>query len=195
MDFILAIPGLTFIALFDVLITFQGLESADLKTTKSVRKNVKREAKTRHEVSFFPALLKTLDDNLKQQPVYHDSPKGALSDLCLEIKLAIPFTSNQDPQGIPKKLQLGEILHYHPSERSHCELHRHTSGHIDQGFHPDISHQSEFLPGTHAGQYDIRVRSLPKPLFHHLGNCYFQQCWIEDIWSSRCADVMNCSPM
>ncbi|GFW15734.1 hypothetical protein TNCV_3582321 [Trichonephila clavipes] len=46
---------------------------------------------------------------------------------------------------------------------------------MDQGSHPDISHQSEFLPETHAGQCDHRVRSLPKPLFHHLGYCVFQQ--------------------
>ncbi|GBM63601.1 hypothetical protein AVEN_45862-1 [Araneus ventricosus] len=34
-------------------------------------------------------------------------------------------------------------------------------GHMDQGSHPDISRQSEFLHGTHAGQCDHRVRSLP----------------------------------
>ncbi|GFX07750.1 hypothetical protein TNCV_4160191 [Trichonephila clavipes] len=35
------IKGLTCIAIFDVLMTFQDLASADLKTTKAVRKHVK----------------------------------------------------------------------------------------------------------------------------------------------------------
>ncbi|GFS50785.1 uncharacterized protein TNCV_4847131 [Trichonephila clavipes] len=62
----------------------------------------KWEAKTRHGVSFVPALLKTLEVNLKQQPVYQDSLKDALSDLSLEIELVIPFAPNQDPQDIPQ---------------------------------------------------------------------------------------------
>ncbi|GFX30633.1 uncharacterized protein TNCV_4861571 [Trichonephila clavipes] len=73
-------------------------------------------AKTRHEVSFVPALLKILEEDLKQQPVYQDSPKGALSDLSLEIELVIPFSPNQDTQDIPQQLQLGDFMHYHPSE-------------------------------------------------------------------------------
>ncbi|GFU19864.1 transposon Tf2-9 polyprotein [Trichonephila clavipes] len=141
----------------------------------------KWEAKTRHGVSFVPSLLRTLEEDLQQQPVDQDSPKDSLSDLSLEIELTIPFAPNQDPQDIPQQLQLGEIVHYHPSERSHYQLHRHTGGHMDQGSHPDIPHQSEFFPGTHAGQCDHQVRSLPKPLFHHLGNGVFQQCWIDDI--------------
>ncbi|GFW16265.1 uncharacterized protein TNCV_4264301 [Trichonephila clavipes] len=72
-------------------------------------------AKTRHRVSFVPALLKTLGD-LKQQPVYQDSPKNALSDLSLEIELAIPFAPNEDPQDIPQQLQFGDVVHYCPSE-------------------------------------------------------------------------------
>ncbi|GFX96951.1 uncharacterized protein TNCV_1996831 [Trichonephila clavipes] len=38
------IKGLTCIAIFDVLMTFQGLASADLKTRKAVRKHVKKNA-------------------------------------------------------------------------------------------------------------------------------------------------------
>ncbi|GFU37808.1 hypothetical protein TNCV_1063471 [Trichonephila clavipes] len=61
-----------------------------------------------------------------------------------------------------------------------------------------ISSQSEYLPGTHADQCDHRVRSLPKPLFHHLGNYVFEQCWIDDIWCFvpfRRADVLNRYPV
>ncbi|GFU43331.1 uncharacterized protein TNCV_3768701 [Trichonephila clavipes] len=42
------------------------------------------EAKTRLGVSFVPALLKTLENDLKQQPVYQNSPKDDLSDFSLE---------------------------------------------------------------------------------------------------------------
>ncbi|GFW13460.1 chromosome-associated kinesin KIF4 [Trichonephila clavipes] len=75
----------------------------------------KWEVKTIHVVSFVPALLKTLEENLKRQPVYQDSLKDALSDLSLEIELAIPFAPNQDPQDIPQQLLLSEVVHY-PSE-------------------------------------------------------------------------------
>ncbi|GFT45301.1 hypothetical protein TNCV_2452251 [Trichonephila clavipes] len=61
-------------------------------------------------------LLKILEVDLKQQPVYKDSPKDALSDLSLEIELVILFSPNQDSQDIPQQLQLGEFVHYHPSE-------------------------------------------------------------------------------
>ncbi|GFV32323.1 hypothetical protein TNCV_1676091 [Trichonephila clavipes] len=53
---------------------------------------------------------------IKQQPVYKDSPKDALSDLSLEIELAISLTPNQDHQDIPQKFPLGEVVHYHPTE-------------------------------------------------------------------------------
>ncbi|GFW76392.1 uncharacterized protein TNCV_1581711 [Trichonephila clavipes] len=79
----------------------------------------KWEAKIRHEISFVTAyieLLKILEEGLKQQPVYRDSPKDALSDLSLEIELAIPFAPNHHPQDIPQQLQLGGVVHYHPSE-------------------------------------------------------------------------------
>ncbi|GFV53122.1 hypothetical protein TNCV_4129361 [Trichonephila clavipes] len=69
---------------------------------------------------------------------------------------------------------------------------------MDRGFYPNNSHQSEFLPGTQASQCDHRVRSLPKPLFHPLRNCVFQQCWIDDIWCfvpSRLADALNRYPV
>ncbi|GFV44401.1 uncharacterized protein TNCV_4935851 [Trichonephila clavipes] len=76
----------------------------------------KWEAKTRHGVSFVLAFLKILEEDLKQQPVYQDSPKDYLSGLSLEIDLAIQFAPNQDLQDIPQQLQLDEVVHYHPSE-------------------------------------------------------------------------------
>ncbi|GFX99651.1 hypothetical protein TNCV_3053081 [Trichonephila clavipes] len=76
----------------------------------------KWEAKTSLGVSFVQALLKTLEEDLKHQPVYQDSPKDSLLDLSLEIELAIQFAPNQDPQDIPQQLQLGKVMYYHPSE-------------------------------------------------------------------------------
>ncbi|GFV33549.1 hypothetical protein TNCV_4566641 [Trichonephila clavipes] len=42
-----------------------------------------------------PKTFKTLEEDLKQQLVYQDSPKDALSDLNLETKLAIPFAQTK----------------------------------------------------------------------------------------------------
>ncbi|GFU15761.1 hypothetical protein TNCV_2367321 [Trichonephila clavipes] len=56
----------------------------------------KWEAKTRHGVSFVLALLKALEEDLKQQTVYQDSLKDALSDLSLDIELIILCAPNQD---------------------------------------------------------------------------------------------------
>ncbi|GFU66355.1 hypothetical protein TNCV_2551041 [Trichonephila clavipes] len=47
-------------------------------TTPSTCRLLKWEAKTRHGVSFVPALPKTLEGDLKQQPVCQDSPKDSL---------------------------------------------------------------------------------------------------------------------
>ncbi|GFT36158.1 uncharacterized protein TNCV_4777981 [Trichonephila clavipes] len=54
----------------------------------------KWEAKTRHGISFVPALLNTLEEDLLQQPVYEDIPKYTPSDFNLKIELATPFTPN-----------------------------------------------------------------------------------------------------
>ncbi|GFS70931.1 uncharacterized protein TNCV_2719981 [Trichonephila clavipes] len=72
-------------------------------------------SKARHEVNFVPAFLKTLDGDLKQQLVYQGSPKDALSDLSLEIGLAIPFAPNQDPQ---------EFFNKYNSVRSYIIIHQ-----------------------------------------------------------------------
>ncbi|GFU35366.1 uncharacterized protein TNCV_4505411 [Trichonephila clavipes] len=74
------------------------------------------EAKTRHRVSLVSAHVTTLEEDLKQQPLCQDSPKDVLSDSGLEIELAIPFVPNRDPPDTPQQSELGEVMHYHPSE-------------------------------------------------------------------------------
>ncbi|GFS64049.1 uncharacterized protein TNCV_3944471 [Trichonephila clavipes] len=75
-----------------------------------------KEAKTRHRVSLVLAHVTTLEEDLKQQPLCQDSPKDVLSDSGLEIELAIPFIPNRDPPDTPQQSELGEVVHYHPSE-------------------------------------------------------------------------------
>ncbi|GFV74414.1 uncharacterized protein TNCV_5128561 [Trichonephila clavipes] len=58
----------------------------------------------------------TLEEDLKQQPLCQVSPKDVLSDSGLEIELAIPFVPNRDPPDTPQQSELGEVVHYHPSE-------------------------------------------------------------------------------
>ncbi|GFV61400.1 uncharacterized protein TNCV_446161 [Trichonephila clavipes] len=73
--------------------------------------------KTRHRVRLFvSAHVTTLEEDLKQQPLCQDSPKDVLSDSGLEIELAIPFVPNRDPPDTPQQSELGEVVHYHPSE-------------------------------------------------------------------------------
>ncbi|GFT50495.1 uncharacterized protein TNCV_551151 [Trichonephila clavipes] len=60
----------------------------------------KWKAKRRHAISFVLALLKTLEEELNQQPINQDSPKDVISELSLEIELIIPFAPNQTPQDI-----------------------------------------------------------------------------------------------
>ncbi|GFX91737.1 uncharacterized protein TNCV_3529361 [Trichonephila clavipes] len=60
--------------------------------------------------------LATLEEDLKQQPLCQDSPKDVLSDSGLEIELAFPFVPNRDPPDTPQQSELGEVVHYHPSE-------------------------------------------------------------------------------
>ncbi|GFV35161.1 uncharacterized protein TNCV_2295661 [Trichonephila clavipes] len=74
------------------------------------------EANTRHRVSLVSAHVTTLEEDLKQQPLCQDSPKDVLSDSGLEIELVIPFFPNRDPPDTPQQSELGEVVHYHPSE-------------------------------------------------------------------------------
>ncbi|GFX12889.1 uncharacterized protein TNCV_1238151, partial [Trichonephila clavipes] len=74
------------------------------------------EAKTRHRVSLVSAHVTTLEEDLKQQPLCQDSPKDVLSNSGLKIELAIPFVPNRDPPDTPQQSELGEVMHYHPSE-------------------------------------------------------------------------------
>ncbi|GFY26017.1 uncharacterized protein TNCV_1917671 [Trichonephila clavipes] len=90
---------------------------SDVNTLKTVKANKKtKEAKTRHRVSLVSAHVTTLEEDLKQQPLCQDSPKDVLSDSGLEIELVIPFVPNRDPPDTPQQSELGEVVHYHPSE-------------------------------------------------------------------------------
>ncbi|GFW39802.1 uncharacterized protein TNCV_2419681 [Trichonephila clavipes] len=58
----------------------------------------------------------TLEGGFKAATLCQDSPKDVLSDSGLEIELAIPFVPNRDPPDTPQQSELGEVVHYHPSE-------------------------------------------------------------------------------
>ncbi|GFS49516.1 uncharacterized protein TNCV_2968191 [Trichonephila clavipes] len=75
-----------------------------------------RNRKRRPEVSLVSAHVTTLEEDLKQQPLCQGSPKDVLSDSGLEIELAIPFVPNRDLPDTPQQSELGEVVHYHPSE-------------------------------------------------------------------------------
>ncbi|GFU85389.1 uncharacterized protein TNCV_2386931 [Trichonephila clavipes] len=77
---------------------------------------IKLSDNSRHRVSLVSALVTTLEEDLKQQPLCQDSPKDVLLDSGLEIELAIPFVPNRDPPDTPQQSELGEVVHYHPSE-------------------------------------------------------------------------------
>ncbi|GFU09998.1 uncharacterized protein TNCV_1797021 [Trichonephila clavipes] len=57
-----------------------------------------------------------LGGGFKAATSLQDSPKDVLSDSGLEIELAIPFVPNRDPPDTPQQSELGEVVHYHPSE-------------------------------------------------------------------------------
>ncbi|GFU74446.1 uncharacterized protein TNCV_2144111 [Trichonephila clavipes] len=69
-----------------------------------------------HDYQAHSAHVTTLEENLRQQPLCQDSTKDVLSDSGLEIELAIPFVPNRDPPDTPQQSELGEVVHYHPSE-------------------------------------------------------------------------------
>ncbi|GFW84409.1 hypothetical protein TNCV_1132771 [Trichonephila clavipes] len=62
---------------------------------------LKWEARIKYGVTLDPALLKTMETELKYQRVYQGSLKYALSDSGLESELVIPFVPNYDPEGNP----------------------------------------------------------------------------------------------
>ncbi|GFU95657.1 uncharacterized protein TNCV_2769961 [Trichonephila clavipes] len=57
-----------------------------------------------------------LGGGFKAETLCQDSPKDVLSDSGLEIELVIPFVPNRDPPDTPQQSELGEVVHYHPSE-------------------------------------------------------------------------------
>ncbi|GBN83926.1 hypothetical protein AVEN_86618-1 [Araneus ventricosus] len=101
-----------FAALLDTGANVSLIQPSALEKIKEQNK----EAKSRHGVSLVPVHLTTLEEDLKQQLVCHDSPKYVLSDSDMEIELGIPFTSNRDPRDSPQQSQLDEVVHYHPLE-------------------------------------------------------------------------------
>ncbi|GFU60766.1 hypothetical protein TNCV_627111 [Trichonephila clavipes] len=76
------------------------LNNPALSMNRSCRLS-KWKMKTRRGISFVPALFKTLEEGVKRKTVYQDSPQDDLSNVSLEIELAIPFAPNQDPEDIP----------------------------------------------------------------------------------------------
>ncbi|GFV04555.1 uncharacterized protein TNCV_148301, partial [Trichonephila clavipes] len=110
-----------------------------------------------------------------------DSPKDVLSNSGLEIELAIPFVPNRDPPDTP--------LNNPSSVRSCIIIHQNEVVTNSSSIWADIwikdlipiSKTSYGSSMEHAGQCGHRARSLPKPGFHHLYNCVFQQCWIDGI--------------
>ena len=64
-----------------------------------------------HGVRLVPARVKTLGENLKQQPICQDILKNVLSNSSQEIDQAIPFASNRDLVNKHQQSQLVEVVH------------------------------------------------------------------------------------
>ncbi|GFU06631.1 uncharacterized protein TNCV_2969551 [Trichonephila clavipes] len=139
------------------------------------------EAKTRHRVSLVSAHVTTLEEDLKQQPLCQDSPKDVLSDSGLEIELAIPFVPNRDPPDTPQQSELGEVACIIIHQK---EVVTNSSSIWADIWIKDLIPISKTSYGSSMEHMQVRchrARSLPKPGFHHLYNCVFQQCWIDGI--------------
>lgn len=67
-------------------------------------------------LNFVPVHVRTLEDKLKQQRFYQNSPKDVLLNSGVEIELEIPYAPNRDPQDNPEQVELGEVLQYRPLE-------------------------------------------------------------------------------
>ncbi|GFX43645.1 uncharacterized protein TNCV_510941 [Trichonephila clavipes] len=57
-----------------------------------------------------------LGGGFKAATLCQDSPKRCSIGFRSEIELAIPFVPNRDPPDTPQQSELGEVVHYHPSE-------------------------------------------------------------------------------
>ncbi|GFV76656.1 uncharacterized protein TNCV_4728761 [Trichonephila clavipes] len=73
-----------------------------------------REDQTQSEPCF--SSCNDLGGGFKAATLCQDSPKDVLSDSGLEIELAIPFVPNRDHPDTLQQSELGEVVHYHPSE-------------------------------------------------------------------------------
>ncbi|GFX10402.1 hypothetical protein TNCV_1867971 [Trichonephila clavipes] len=60
---------------------------------------------------------------------------------------------------------------------------------MDQESHPDTSHQSEFLSGTHAGQRDYRLSRRPESL-----SSVNLDSSVNSTETHRCLAQETCSP-
>ncbi|GFU01524.1 hypothetical protein TNCV_654821 [Trichonephila clavipes] len=67
-------------------------------------------------VMFTDESIFALESDDKRMKIWRKQPKDVLSDSGLEIELAIPFVPNRDPPDTPQQSELGEVVHYHPSE-------------------------------------------------------------------------------
>ncbi|GFT55079.1 transposable element Tc1 transposase [Trichonephila clavipes] len=141
-----------------------------------------KEAKARHRVSLVSAHVTTLEEDLKQQPLCQDSLKDVLSDSGLtEIELAIPFVPNRDPPDTPQQSELGEGRALSSIKMKSLPI----TAAYGRTYGSRIS--SRYLRPVTVPPWNT-CRSvwppseiLPKPGFHHLYNCVFQQCWIDGI--------------
>ncbi|GFV83948.1 uncharacterized protein TNCV_1479501 [Trichonephila clavipes] len=93
----------------------------------------------------------------------------------LELELAIPFVPNRDPQ----------ILLNNPSSVRSCNIiYQNKVVTNSSSIWADIWIK-DLIPISKtsygSSMEHIQVKSLPKPGFHHLYNCVFQQCWIDGI--------------
>ncbi|GFW18409.1 hypothetical protein TNCV_1184371 [Trichonephila clavipes] len=69
-------------------------------------------AGTTFSSSNYPALHTHQRKDIEPGQIYYASTPSSRS----EIELAIPFVPNRDPPDTPQQSELGEVVHYHPSE-------------------------------------------------------------------------------
>ncbi|GFW65333.1 hypothetical protein TNCV_395991 [Trichonephila clavipes] len=70
----------------------------------------------KYGVTLVSAYAKTLESDLKQQYIYQDSHKYALSDSSMKFDLAIPFVPIYKPEYNLQQAELRDFTRYHPSE-------------------------------------------------------------------------------
>ncbi|GFT50929.1 hypothetical protein TNCV_1195301 [Trichonephila clavipes] len=76
----------------------------------------RNKAKTRHIVSLVSAHVTTLGGGFQAATLCQDSPKDVLSDSGLRLSRPFHSFQNRDPPDTPQQSELGEVVHYHPSD-------------------------------------------------------------------------------